>query len=289
MSCESVVKKNLGLAQCNELPAMPKTMFTTPDDFEIPIATANDPALLKTFLQDAMLAGIATRIWLWPDFDDMEDHSQEAVYQDTPLSLRKVRDGNYRFLFKISQNLCLHKAFYSHRARAGRVLILDVNDKLIGTLNSAETMVLGLKIQMLDTQKLKFSDGTVSTESPIYVALKNNLELDRDGIMMDGSFVGELLRLTDVTLEIVSSVATKVIVKVYQTCDKTKVNGLVAADFNLFKASDNTAQSITSLTEADGTYTLNGVGLVTGYVNIEAPDDLTIQAYESTGAADFII
>lgn len=279
LTCDSD-KKNLGLSKCNKLPSLPKTMFTTGDDFVIPEATAGDPVALEAFLQDALLE---KEIYLWPDFVNFTDQSQEATYQDTALSYVKVKDGNYRFLFGISENLCLHKNMYSHRARQGRVLIVDVENQILGTQDSNGD-VRGLKIQMLDTQKLKFNDGSVATESPILVALKDNLEVDKSGVLMDGSFVGTLNRVTDVDIVVVSSIATKVIVTVKTECDQTEVSGLVVADFTLLTAG-GAAQTITSVTEpSPGRYELNGTGLVTGTVNIKAPDVLTIEAYESTGA-----
>lgn len=291
LTCEEVVKKNLGLSLCNDFPAQLKSMIETPLNFKIPVATAADPALLKAFLQDAMLAPNGNgRIWFWPDFDDGEDQSQDAVYSDKPLSYRKVRDGNYRFLFKITQNLCLHKAFESHRTRTGRVILLDSNDKFIGTLSSDGAYVMGFRLDMIDTQKLKFSNGTDPSESPILVALKNNLELDRNGVMFSGSFYGELNRLTDVAITVVSSIATKVVVNVNQSCDGTPLLGLVVGDFVMKKASDGTAQTITSIIDnGDGSYQLNGTGLVTGTIELDAAASLSIEAYETLEPTDFTV
>lgn len=272
-------KSNLGLNACNKLPGLFKTMIETPDGFVIPAATAADPAALETFLQAKLLAVPGVRIFLWPDFDQFTDQSEAAVYQQTPLSYRKVRDGKYMFLFGITQNLCLHKAMFTHRARTGRILTLDDQNQLFGTLNS-DGDVIGFKLEMLDTQKLKFNDGSVATESPIMVVLRNNLEIDQHGVLMDGSFVPSLTRLVDVTITQVSGAASKIIVSVKQSCDGTAVSGLVAGDFILKKA-DGTSQTITSLTEAAGVYTLNGSSLVTGTVALVVAASLSIPGYEA--------
>ncbi len=271
----NVVKENLGLSNCNKLPALIRSIITTPDDFVLTQEQAAD----STQWQDALLANAADRIFLWPNFVGFEDISEKEVYEDTPLAYLSVRDGKYRFRFQIKESLCFHKAMYSHRANNGRAFLFDIENQLIGTLN-ADGDLQGFSIQLLNTEKMMFSDGKVSTKSAIVLALQNNLELDQSGVLLDASFVNSLKRLTDVTLTIVSAIATKVIVTVAVTCDGTPVNGLVKADFSFVKASDGSAQTIASSTENDGTYTLNGTGLVNGTLSLVAPSALSVEGYE---------
>ena len=177
MECD-VIKKNLGVSRCNKMPEMLVGMITTPNDFVIPAETLADAALLLEYLNDAILAAAGDRIYYWPDFKGFENISQEAVYEDSPLAYLPVRDGNYRFRFMVRENLCLHKAMYTHRSNTGRVIFLDNENQLILSEN-IDGDGIGFKMQLLHTEKLMFNDGSVASKSPIVVALQNNKELDK--------------------------------------------------------------------------------------------------------------
>lgn len=277
-------KKNLGLSKCAKLPALPKSMITTPQDFKATAVEAIDP----DFWQAAILAGKATRIYLWPDFVGFTDNSEAAVYETTPLAVMAVRDGRYNYKFDIKENLCLHKAMFTHRSISGRVFLFDVDNQLLGTTD-ADGNFMGFRVLLLNTEKLQLSNGTVSTKSPIVVVLADNLELDQNGALLDASFLNTVARLTDVTLTVVpgsiSADSLKVTVEV--SCDGTPVNGLVLADFVLTKA-DGTAQTTppTTCVEDDGTYTISkvaGTAWVDGFIDLVSAATLTVPGYESTG------
>lgn len=274
----NVVKKALGLSSCNKLPNMPKSIITTPMNFKATPEEAADPE----FWQDAILAGRANRIYLWPNFVSFENISEEAIYEDTPLAYLSVRDGNYRFRFSIKESLCLHKAMFTHRATSGRAFILDIENQLIGTQDVAGNF-MGFTVQLLHTEKLIIGDGSVSTKSPIVLALANNKELDQNGAIIDGSFVNTLNRLTDVTIEVLSSDDSEIVANVFATCDGTPVSGLILADFVLLDENGD-PQSISGITEEDGKYTLTGSGWTSGTLSLDPPASLSIQAYESNVA-----
>jgi len=280
-ACEP--KKNLGLARCAKLPGMIKGMITTPESFKATEVEAVDP----DFWQDALLAPSGTRIYLWPDFVNMTDNSEQAVYENTPLAVMAVRDGRYNFRFEIKENLCLHKAMFTHRAISGRVFFIDVENQIIGTLDSDGNLI-GFSIMLLNTEKMMISNGTVSTKSPVTIVLRDNLELDRDGALVDAPFINTLARLTDVTLTIVGSpTASSLVVDVKATCDDTPVNGLVLADFVLTK-NDGMAQTTppASSVEVNGRYTISKVGgtaWVDGFLNLVSATALSVEGYESTG------
>lgn len=285
MSDCNVVKGNLGLSQCNKLPAMPKCMIETPVNFVIPAATlASGSAAVQTYLQAALLAVPASRIFLFPTFNSFEDLSEATVYQSNPLKYTFVRDGNYIYKYGISENLCLHKKLFSHRSKNRRVFIIDLEDQLQGTLLSNGDFA-GFNLNLLHTEKLKVSDGSNPTESKVLVAMANNKELDLNGNLFDiSAFFGELYRIVDVTLTQVGSLTTtKIVVNVNAECDGTAISGLVTADFIVTKTSDGTAQTVTAAESATvpGQYTLTGTGLVTGPVTLRAASLLTVKAYES--------
>lgn len=274
MSCD-VRKIPLGVGGCAKLPALIKSMVVTPDNFTA--TTANLTS--KTFWQNAVKAAAESRANIWPYFDAFENISEEAVYEDTPLSYLAVRDGNYRFKFHIAQSLCLHKAMFTHRASTGRAWLVDVNDEIICT-KGVDGLFRGLSIQLLHTEKLVFSDGSVKTKSPIVLALRNNREIDQNGHMFTAEWFPEVVRLKDVTIEVVSVTTTVLVVKVYTTCDNTPVSGLVAGDF-VMKDNAGANQTFTFSAGSNGQYTLTSTGtFVDGTITLVAPASLSIDAYE---------
>ncbi len=92
----------------------------------------------------------------------------------------------------------------------------------------------------------------------------------------------------DVELEIVgTSSATTIVVTVATVCDGTPVSGLVVGDFNLTDDDDSASHAISSSVESTtvpGRYTLTGVSFEDSHLNLDPPDVLSIQSYESTGA-----
>jgi len=273
-------KKGLGVSRCVKLPGLIKSMITTPVGFFFTAAQVADEDLFEAALQAAILDTESNRVHVWPNFVMFEDISEAAVYEDTPLAYLAVRDGNYRFRVGVKESMCLHRAMFTHRAVNGRVFLFDGENQLIGTQDAAGNFY-GFTIQLLHTEKMKFSDGTVSTKSPILLALGNNKELDEDGAIVAAPFFNTVDRLTDVKLTLVSAIPTKIIVTAEIECDGTALNGLVLADF-VFLDEAGSPQTITSVTEVDGTYTLNKSGTFgNGTLSLEAPDALSIQAYES--------
>lgn len=282
MSC--VTKKNLGKSICTNLPQLPRGMFTVPEDFEATPAEAIDPA----FWQAALKSGRATRIYLWPFFVQFDDASEAAVYEETPLADLTVRDGKYRFRPYVKQDLCLHRAMYTHRANGGRVIWIDVAGNLFGTekLNGNFT---GYLISNLNTEKLVISNGTVSSKSPIYVVQADNRELDAYGVMYDASsFINSLERLTDVKLTLVGAITALAFkVQVSRVCDGEGVSGLIPDDFLYLKTSDGSEQVVATAVEdanVEGLYTLTQAAFVDGTINLVSAATLSIDAYESTGA-----
>jgi hypothetical protein len=275
-----VRKVPLGIGECTKMPQLLTSMITTSDSF----SATEEQVVSATFWQDAIKAGAASRANVWPYFDTMENVSEEAVYEDTPLSYQAVRDGNYRFKFGIAQGLCLHKSMFTHRAKGGRVWLFDNEGQLTCT-KGTDGLYRGLSIQLLNTEKLIFNDGSVTTKSPVLVALRNNRELDQYGAVVTAPFFYELIRLKDVTLTVISADADDIVVSATVTCDGTAVAGLEAADFVVLDG-DGVAQAKTLSEGANGVYTLSATGsFVDGTVGLVAPSALSIDAYEAVAVA----
>lgn len=275
----NIRKVPLGVGNCAKMPQLISSMIWTPDSF-----TATETEVVsKTFWQNAVKAAEASRANIWPYFDTFENISQEAIYEDTNLSYLAVRDGNYRFKFGIAQGLCLHRAMFTHRAKNGRVWFYDNEGQLLAT-KGTDNKYRGLSVQLLNTEKLLFNDGSVVTKSPIVVALRNNVEVDKNGYVIDADWFTEVVRLKDVTLKVISASSSTIVVSVTVTCDGSAVNGLIAADFSILTTSGS-SQSKTLSGSSNGVYTLSATGtFVDGTIDLVAPSVLSIDAYESSGA-----
>jgi len=284
MECD-VVKKNLGVSRCNKMPEMIIGMITTPNDFVIPEATlTGDPADLLEYLNDALLAPAGERIYYWPSVKGFENISQEQVYEDTPYAYLPVRDGNYRFKFMFRENLCLHKAMYTHRANTGRVIFIDSENQLFLT-ETTELGGKGFQMQLLHTEKLIFNDGSVATKSPVVVALQNNKEIDKTGLLVGFDAFSDLHRIVDQKLKLVgTATATTIVVEAMAECDATPLTGLVLADFLLVDDDNGAVHTIATAVEdtaIPGRYTLTGTGFETSKLSLAPADTLSVQAYET--------
>ena len=282
MACD-IEKLALGLSNCNEWPSLPKAGIWTPGDFTIPAATAADAALLKTYMQDALLdVDTSARIYQFPIFDKITDVSEAKVrVQQSSGRTIPVREGLKRFDIEWSINICLHRATYTHRSRNGRWIFIDSDDNYIVTKNSDGDFA-GFKVSLFDTDSIKFNDGANPSISPAFLELANPNEINKSVYMVPAAFTDELNILTDVEISQGTSTTSIIKVTVTQTCDGTPVSGLVTADFVVKKTSDGSTQTITAaeVSGSPGTYNLSGTSLATGTVAI-----LSTSGYEMAATA----
>lgn len=281
-------RENIGFSNCNKVPGLVRGFITTPKNFSIPLADAG----VAANWQDAILADRANRIYLWPNAKMSENVNEAAVYEDTPLSTINVRDGRYRWRLSFTENLNLHKAMFSHKNFQGRIFLIDSQNQITGTSLDGVNFQ-GFEIDLLNPEKLMFNDGSVSSKTPVYVSLADNLELDERGCLIEGgSFLSGLIRLTSVDLNVIDTPApsaTGFTVSVNSSLDGEAVLGLALADFVLLDAV-GAAQTIVGVVDnSDGTYTLSGAGLTTGTINLVSASTLSVSGFESSGAATVTI
>lgn len=136
----------------------------------------------------------------------------------------------------------------------------------------------GMSMQMLHTEKFIFNDGSVSTKSPVLVALQNNLEIDSTGFMVVFPYTSQLYRIVDVALVIDAVDSGEITVTVTAECDGTPILGLGANDFVLTDEDGNDVP-VTAVEEGDGVYTLTGT-IEDGILTLETPSALSIKAYD---------
>jgi hypothetical protein len=270
--------KNLGVSKCKKRPNFLKGMITTPLNFTI---TAANAASASNW-QDAILDDIRNRIYLWPTAVNYENISEEQQVEETPLTVMGVRKGNYRFRFHFKENLELHKRMYSHDEFTGRVLLIDIDNNIIGTSDDNGVTLKGFLLDNLLVEKMMLNDGSQASKTPVNIYMGDNTELDEKGYLLDASsFLSSLVPLTSVEITVNSASATAIDVDVISSLDGVAIVGLDAADFILLDGAGD-AQSISGITDNDnGNYVLAGTGLVTGTLGLVAPKALTIQAYET--------
>lgn len=277
----TILKQNLGPSKCNVLPGLIRGMITTPRTFSL----TQSNALLQTQWQTALLNTPALRIYLWPRFRGFKDESEKTIYEENELTSMFVRAGKYRFRIELKESLCLHKAFQSHSGNATtRAFLIDQNNYIWGTSDSSNNFY-GFDLELLQAEKLLFSDGKVSSKSPIYMVLADNNELDINGAYVNAQpFINNLIPLTSVTVAQVGSGTTSLLkVTVQASCDGTSIDGLQMADFVVTSSAGATV-SLTSVVETNGVYSLNSSsGFAPGdVITLVAAASLSIPGYEAT-------
>lgn len=289
MTCEEVIKKNLGLSRC-KLPAMLLGMITLPAGTEITAANFQSLAAWRSLT----LNPYSTRAYLWPWFRSQENLSEETVYESTPLSTMKVRDGRYQWRVSLKESLCLHTKLYTHNSEGDvDVILIDVEGNFIGTVADSGN-IKGFSIDLINAEKLLLSDGTVSTKTPIYISLRDNKEMDINGVMYKNTFAGQIYRITDVEITDVSHTLDDERVVDFKTaCDGIGVTGLLAADILVLNAAGVSVGAVTTAVEdanVPGRYTLTKANsfVVGGSVTLRAAASLTVKPYEGIAMDDIV-
>lgn len=281
----SVNKMNLGLYKCYMLPKRIVGMITTDDAFRVAKATAKSlvDSVKTTAFQNAM-ESIASRIYYWPPFFLSESQNTEATYQQGINGRAPTDDGTYGFRFSIKQNMCTHRAMFTHRSNGGRVMLIDRDNMLWGTFDSSGDF-MGVRYSMIHTEKLQITNGTDATLSPVVIDIEDSQEIDRYGDAIDGKFIKSLMRITDATITQVGvATATTIVVDVIVDCDGTPVTGLVAADFLVYNP-DGTVKAVTTIIESTtvvGRYTITGTTFVTlSTVTLKTANLLSVNGFET--------
>lgn len=287
MSC-LVVKKNLGPGSCFALPQLIRGMITTPVDFKFTTANLASAAAFKAAMQAAILDAADDRIYFWPFFVGMENLSEDAVYEDTPLADIAVRDGKYRFRFMLRNNMLVHKNMYTHRGGNQRAFFIDNKGQIFGYEDEATGDFYGFELSLLNSEKLIFNDGSAATKSPVYVVLADSMEVDQSGALQDVPFIGTVKRLTDVELSDFNEDTPDTVIscQVRTKADGISVSGLVAADFLVTTAAGaaQAPDTVTYNATTERYIFTRAASFVDGFIDLDTPDNLSIQAYESLGA-----
>lgn len=282
-------RKNIGTYLCSRLPQLMKRAIWSPEDFRVPVASRE----LKTFWQDAIYA-VQDRLYLWPPFVKMEMISTEAAYEITPLAQMHLHDGQYVFRAHYRQNLCTHKNMYTHKGSGGRLFPFDIANQLAASIDD-DGSLMGLKVALVNPEKLAWGTGESATTSPIYVVLEDPSEMDKSGDVFPAKFVNSLTGIVDVVFTKVAglSAAGSVVYDIEIACDSLPVVGLIAADFLLYEANGVTPHAISGVVESlviPGRYTISGAGFASGMLlTLKDAFQLSLNGYEHETPTALII
>ena len=278
---------NLGASTCKKSIKILKGFIKTSETYTITATLAASILQWQTDIKDTVNA----RIVLFPKWaKSFEDISSEQALEETPLAVMDTTPGQHRWNLGFVENFELHKAMYSHRNTEGRVFLVDIANQIWGTSDDEGVTLKGFTLDNLLPQKIKVSDGTISTKTIIGLYLADNTELDVRGFLVDAPFANSLIPLTSVVITVAASPvpsSTAFNFSVASKLDGTPIIGLVQADLLFLDAAcDNQDSTIDTLTEPadDGSYVIAGTAMATGSLNLVLPSALTLTAYESTGA-----
>ena len=279
---------NIGKSSCKKNMGLPRQFVTTPSDFTI---TSTD-IITSAAWQTAIKADSASRVYLWPLGVSYENVSSDETREDTPISSLKVFPGQHRFRIFFKENFEQHKAMYSHDGFGGNVFVIDHLNQIFGTSDDGGTTIRGFTLDELDVAKLIPNDGSVATKTQVTAYMTTNKELDQNGEAFDvSSFWSSLVPLTSVQLAVTAGTtptASEVSIDVTSVLDGVGVSGLVQADFNL-TGIGGTPSGVAETPAGSGTYVISGATFTSGDIDLVTADQLSIDAYESTGAVSVTI
>lgn len=249
--------------------------------------------------KDNWVTGIKNgQVFPMPSLNTYENNSVEATYNESETQKRTLtRQGDYRYNYAWNLPFDTHKKLQSFRNGALRAFHVDEAGNIMGTVEDGE--IKGFSIGMINPLKMQYVAASADTPalSRVEVDYDDYREWDAYGTYVESAFSAlKLEPLTDVNLEVVSSSASEVVVKVYSTSglasDGTKamvgIPGIIEDDFTV---GFGTATGFTD--NEDGTYKFEGTGFTTGTIDLVAPSAMTSEFGNfyiiSTGAADVTI
>jgi hypothetical protein len=264
-------------------------LILTPKDFSF--ATQAD-AEDDTKWQDA-IEQVADRIYPMPYAYENEDLSEEATKQDFPGGdSLEVRKGRYAERQKFSLSVADMVKLASFNNQTYRAFEIDANGNINGTSPNG-TIFQGFEVTNLDIEKMNRTIGDVTRLVPMYFKYREPSEWTDKGVALrplhldtvaDQWDPRDLDGLTDVELTIVSSIATKIVVKAEAALKSVLLKGFNQTADWLVKDASGVAQVVTVTDNNDGTYDLDGTGFATNFtVDLNTPPNLTLDGYESLG------
>lgn len=269
---------------CEVIIGAPEKIFLTKEGFSF---ASEADAKNETKWNDAIEA---EDILPLPLIEEFTDNSEDDTYYVSPITniATFIREGKTDFTFMFKFDPCLYKRLRGLNGKRMRLMYADSGNNVIASSPDG-VKFQGVVSATLRVQKWISSTGDNLSFIPVRFVVESSTERNDQIAAFNVSWnIKGLNGIQPASLTVVSASATSIVVDVAQSCDGVAIEGITTpAEFSLIKASDSSAQTITTVTESGtipGRYTLAGTGLVTGSVNIAGVLSLAGSFYKGTAA-----
>lgn len=208
-----------------------------------------------------------------------EDASEEYVYETSEIGVKiKVRPGNMEMIVTYAKGVCFSKALESLSSKKLDVLLVDYEDgvaRLWGAYNNGKFK--GFDLSLNNAETFQLPTGTTGAKKPLRIQFSPKGTVEFNSMMnfltSDVDF-GSIDGINDVTLRAETSDANDFQVSVKSACDGTTLfEGFDdPTDWRIIDTGTNLPVVPTTVTYADGVYTIDGI----------AAGAYTVQLYDST-------
>jgi len=293
VSCDESVK-NTGLSElCQDIGTI-VGYIVCPQNYAIDTAVlAQTLATWTTAIQ----APKSDRVYPFPSVFQMDDNSEDAVFQEGSVSSLFVRDGKINYDMTHKSSRYVHAALKTHSNQKVSVYLIDQQNRIHG-VSSDGVFFEAINLDTFVVQKLAVNDGTnaTTTKTTMIFADSELFQLKPAVVKPTDFNAKNLTGLTDVALsETGTPTTSEVIISAFVDKTTNAVPGfsdVIGEDWTVTDAA-GAEQTITTITDnSDGTYTFAfGTPLSAGDYNFDllASNLMTTDGYESTGAAVVIL
>jgi hypothetical protein len=290
LNCDASVK-NTGLSKLCEDIGTIVGYIICPRNYSVDTATnAKLLATWTTGIQDEK----ASRIYPFPAVFQMEDNSEDAVFQEGSVSSLFVRDGKVMFDMTHKSSRYAHAAMKSHTNSKVSVYLIDQQGRVHG-VSSDGVFFEAINLDTFTVQKLKVNDGSNATTTKTTMVLSDSETFQtKPAVIKPEAFnPKDLEGLFDVELaESGTPTTSEVIIsaEIFRTSDAVVgFSETIDEDWTVKDSTSLVEQTITTITDnLDSTYTFAfGTPLAAGTYNfdLKASNLITTKGYESTGPA----
>jgi len=212
---------------------------------------------------------------------EFTDNTPEPTTEEFQGGLKNVvRNGKQEYMLKFIKGFFGAKAMYSYNSfQAYNFALVFESGAILLTGDTAK--VAGVKAGMVNSSSYKFNDGNASGYSTLSFQAMNENEINKDGVLIDGSQFGFDLNdanpIMDVTVTGVAVAGASIVAKVVATANTAvAILGLQASNFRLTINGVVNAVSGAIVDNGDGTY------VITPTTPLVAGNIITIQTYDAT-------
>jgi hypothetical protein len=212
---------------------------------------------------------------------EFTDNTPEPTTEEFQGGLKNVvRNGKQEYMLKFIKGFFGAKAMYSYNSfQAYKFALVFESGAILLTGDTAK--VAGVKAGMVNSSSYKFNDGNASAFSTLSFQAMNENEINKDGVLIDGSQFGFDLNdanpIMDVTITGTAVIGADITAKVVATANTAiPILGLSATNFRLTINGVVDAISGAIVDNGDGNYVITPTATTIG------TDDIVVQTYDTT-------